>query len=77
MSEYLKQLREEIKELEKEVLEIRAEFIQLLQKHAPEYISMYAMRLEYALDPHYPEAMRLHNLYEVLRMYAQLKALEK
>jgi hypothetical protein len=54
------------------VNEVYWELIELLRQKHPEYIPLYQARFEYT-DPKYPLAMRLHNAYEILRTWHQLK----
>ena len=57
-----------IKEAEEKYWELR----ELLKKKHPELLPLYDARFEY-LDPRYPPAMRLHNAYQILRAWNQLK----
>jgi hypothetical protein len=68
---------DELEALRGACLRIREEFFSLLEKHNPELIPLYQHRFEYAYDEHYPDAMRLHNMHEILRTYNLLKRAEK
>ena len=53
------------------VRKIAPKLLSMLQERSPEEAALYAARIEYALG-RYPEAMRLHNAYEVMRKYLSL-----
>jgi hypothetical protein len=64
---------EEIDELiVKRAMEVYWELRELLKEKHPELLPLYDARFEY-MDPHYPPVMRLHNAYEILRAWHQLK----
>jgi len=65
-----------LEELVEKIKSIKDEFFELLNKYHPEYKTLYEKRFEYALGQ-YPDAMRIHNCYEILRTYVALKDLEK
>ena len=60
----------------KKVIRIFPELIEWLKANKPDYVPLYMMRYEYALG-NYPPAMRMHNVYEILRMYESIKAYEE
>ena len=66
-----------LNELLEKVIKIRGEFFTLLEKHNPELIPLYIARYEYAAGKHYNDAMRLHNMREILACYSLLKLLEQ
>jgi hypothetical protein len=55
------------------VREIFPELLQYLQSNHPELVILYQQRYEYAIDEHYPPAMRMHNAYEILKTYMIIK----
>ena len=61
-----------VDEVVKKASEVYFELMELLRQRHPELVPLYNARFEY-LDPHYPPAMRLHNAYEIIRTWHQLK----
>jgi hypothetical protein len=65
-------MNEDIETIIKEAEKRYWELIEILKVKHPELVPLYNARFEY-LDPHYPIAMRLHNAYQILRIWHQLK----
>jgi hypothetical protein len=55
------------------VVRIFPELKEMLQQKNPELEPLYTQRFYYATDKRYPPTMRIHNAYEILRTYIQLK----
>jgi hypothetical protein len=54
---------------------IKDEFFRLLSEKHPELIILYQMRYEY-INEKYPDVMRIHNAYEILKTYLLLKGMK-
>ncbi|MEM4301527.1 MAG: hypothetical protein QXQ70_03045 [Candidatus Caldarchaeum sp.] len=59
-------------DLEEKVKEVFPRLIEVLKRRHPELVELYNRRYEYATGP-YPEEMKLHNAYQILRTYQQLE----
>jgi hypothetical protein len=55
------------------VKEVFPEVISYLKEKHPELVTLYEQRYNYAMDEHYPFMMRLHNAYEILRVYMVIR----
>ena len=67
-----KDLEKDLKNIFDKVNEVYCELIDLLRQRHPELVPLYHARYEYT-DPKYPPMMRLHNAYEIIRTWHQLK----
>jgi len=59
------------------VKEVFPEVKKYLEEKHPELVPLYEQRYNYAIDEHYPPAMRLHNAYEILKTYMIIKGERK
>ena len=59
-------------EIFEEVDRVFPELIELLKRKNPELVALYKQRYEYTQNA-YPQVMRLHNAYQILRTYQILK----
>jgi hypothetical protein len=55
------------------VKEVFPEVMKYLEEKHPELVPLYEQRYNYAMDEHYPFIMRLHNAYEILRVYMVIR----
>jgi trans-aconitate methyltransferase len=55
------------------VKEVFPEVKKYLEEKHPELVQLYQQRYNYAMDEHYPFMMRLHNAYEILRVYMVIR----
>jgi hypothetical protein len=66
------ELKNEVEQVIREAEKRYWELIELLREKHPELIPLYNARFEY-LSANYPIEMRLHNAYQILRTWHQLK----